>query len=267
MAPATWVVATTIKRREDVGQDVPANDGGIAGTQGLCGADVVLGGFDQGRGAGGAGEIGPFGKADDQHQQRHGEAPQCFAAKAGAHQRQRDDGEDQRRERELNVGDPGDQPIHPPPDIAADKPKGDADRGLDRHREHPDGQGDARAVKDGAQEIAALRVGAEEEARVAAIDKERRKVCVEHVEARKIEGVLRGDERGCECGERDQRKHRRRDQASRLAEDEGPRRGKRGACPLPAHCRASRLMRGSSQRLTMSASVLVTTKRRPTATR
>ena len=175
---------------------------------------MVLGGFDQGRGAGGAGEIGPFGKADDQHQQRHGEAPQCLAAKASAHQRQRDDGEDQGRERELNVGDPGDQPIHPPPDIASDQPKRDADRGLDRHREHPDGQGDARAVKDCAQEIAALRVGAEEEARVAAIDKERRQVCVEHVEARKIEGVLRGDERCCECGQRDQRKHRRRYQAS-----------------------------------------------------
>ena len=71
---------------------------------------------------------------------------------------------------------------------------------------------DARAVEDGAQEIAALRVGAEQKARVAAIEPERRKVGVEHVEARKVEGVLRRDERRGECGERDRPKQHRRDQ-------------------------------------------------------
>ena len=82
---------------------------------------------------------------------------------------------------------------------------------------------DARAVKDGAQEVAALRVGAEQEARVAAIEPERRQVGIEHVEAREVEGVLRRDQRRGEGGEARSPEQDRRDQASRLAEGEGPR--------------------------------------------
>ena len=156
----------------------------------------------------------------------------------------------------------------PPPDIAADQPEGHADRRLDGHGEHADGQRDARAVENGAEQIAALRVGAEEEARVAAV--ERRTAADRRRAHRSSQG-----RRGSAARSRGAANAASAMAASSIAastaprpiERESPSRAEGGAGALPAHCRASRLMRGSSQRLTMSASVLVTTNRRPTATR
>ena len=212
-------------------------------------------------------KVGPFGEPDHQDEQWHGKAAKRLAAEASAHQRERDDGEDEGRERKLHVGDPGNEAVHPAPDIAGDETEGDADGSLDGDGEHADGQGDARAVEDGAQEIAALRVGAEEEARVAAGKPSRRQVGVEHVEAGKVEWVLRGDQRRGKRRERDEPQQNRRDHAAWPVEHEGPQRSRSGTCALPAHRRPSRLMRGSSHRLTTSARVLVTTNRKPTATR
>ena len=73
MAPATCVVATTINGDKKSGENVPPHDAEAAGAQRPPGPDIVLGRFNLGRGPCRAGEIWPFGHADDEDEQRHGE--------------------------------------------------------------------------------------------------------------------------------------------------------------------------------------------------
>src|SRR6476620_1979274 len=224
---------------------------------------MVLSRLDQSGSSGGAGEIGPFSDADYQHQERHSEAPKGLAAETCADQRQRDNGEDEGRERELHVGDPGNEAVHPNSDVPPNETKGHANRGLDAHGEHADGQRNARAVKDGAEEVPALRIGTEQKAWVAAGEPERRHIGVEHVVAYEVKGVLRGDERRRECGERYCPEQECSNHAPWPVEREGADRGISGTRLLPVHRRHSRLMRGSSQRLTTSASVTASRNRNP----
>ncbi len=148
---------------------MPPDHAETASPERAAGAHIVLGRLDLGRGPGGAREIGPLGKTDHDHEQRHSEAAQALTAKAGTEQRKRNDGHHQGRERELDVGRPCDEAIHPPPDIAREEAQGHADGGLDRHGKHAHEKRDARSVKDGTEQVAALRVGTEEEARVASL--------------------------------------------------------------------------------------------------
>jgi hypothetical protein len=76
---------------------------------------MVFGRFNECRGPRSPGKIGPFGEPDHEHQEGHGQAPKGLAAETSAHQSKRDDREDQGGERELHVGDPGNEAIHPPP--------------------------------------------------------------------------------------------------------------------------------------------------------
>src|SRR5262249_35865506 len=174
---------------------------------------------------------------------------------------------DQGRERQLHVGDSRNKAVHPPPNISGQESKRDTDRSLDHHGENAHGQGNARAVEDGAQQITALRVRAPKKTRIAASEPTRRKVGIEHIEAREIEGVLGRDERRCHRRHRDKCQKECCDDAFRSLEHERAERSISRSRSPHFHRRLSRLIRGSSQRLTTSASVLVTTKRNPTATR
>ena len=206
MAPAICVVATTISGERILGRMWRQTMPKLLPPERPPGAHIVLGRLDLGRGARRAGEIGPFGKADDDDQQRHGVAAQGIAAEAGAEQSERDDRHHQGRERELDVGGAGDEAVACRPLIAGEQTERNADRSLDGDGEHADGERDARAVEDGAQEIAALRVGAEQKARIAALAPPGRKLGIEHVEAREIERIVRRDERREQRGKRDHRR-------------------------------------------------------------
>ena len=154
-----------------------------------------------------------------------------------------------------------------PPLVAGEQPERNADGSLDGDGEHADGERDARAIEDRAQEIAPLRVGAEQEARIAPLAPPGRKLGIEHVEAREIERIVRGDEGRQHRGKRDSPEQDRGNARAGIL-DGKVQHSARGVSSGPSpHRVPSRLMRGSSMRLAMSTRVLTRTKRNPTATR
>ena len=112
-----------------------------------------------------------------------------------------------------------------------------------------------------------MRVGAEQEARIAPFAPPGRKLGIEHIEARKIERIIRGDEGRQRRGKRDCPEQDRGKARAGILDGKAEHAARGVSSGLSPHRVPSRLMRGSSMRLAMSTSVLTRTKRNPTATR
>ena len=71
--------------------------------------------------------------------------------------------EDQRRDRQHQVGEAADDIVPPAAPVAGGQAERDADQAVDQLRDDTDGERDAGAVHDARVDVAALRVGAERE--------------------------------------------------------------------------------------------------------
>ena len=158
--------------------------------------------LDQRRAAHGARVGGPVRQADrdDQHDDRRLLVilRRDQAARDAEHEKRDQD----RRKRELDIGDAHDERIGAAADIAGHQAERDADRDREHHRGKADQQRHARAEKDRREHVAALIVGAEQEhaaghgARLARLGE-----AVHQVERGGIEGILRRDPRREDRGE------------------------------------------------------------------
>ena len=127
----------------------------------------------------------------DQHQVVVGLARQDAAGDAVDEQRGQD-----RRQRELDVGDAHDDRVDPSAEVTRDEPERHPEQAREGDRGEPDEQGEPRAVEDRRQEIPPLVVGADREARVARLRPRRRQQGIEQIDRRDVVGIERGDQRG-----------------------------------------------------------------------
>ena len=101
----------------------------------------------------------PFRQADggDQNEDCHLVAK---VRRDNAAQHAEDEHRDQDRgERQLDIGDPHDQIVEPTADIPRDKAERDADPHRQKHRHHPDKQRNAKPVDDRRQQVPSLIIG------------------------------------------------------------------------------------------------------------
>ena len=80
MAPATWVVATTISGERILGRICRRTMAASRAPRARAARNMVFGRFNECSGLRSPGEIGPFGEPDHEHQEGHGQAPKGLAA-------------------------------------------------------------------------------------------------------------------------------------------------------------------------------------------
>jgi hypothetical protein len=86
-------------------------------------------------------------------------------ADPGAQHHQEHDGQEDERERELDVAEAHDQVVHPPPEIPREEPGHDPDPAPDGDGREPDQQGDPRPVEQSGKHVAPEGVGPQPEDR------------------------------------------------------------------------------------------------------